>query len=315
MKGIFAAILAVVSLSFALPAGAITYGVRDDGEHPYVGLLVFFDPVEEDWFSCTGTLLSPTVMLTAGHCTFDIGTGGAATEGGSGGDDVWVTFEEDPDFSTFPPSADYPDDVAGLYAARSGWFQSNASFTRARSHPHPSFDDFEEFPNDHDVGVVVLDEPSAVGTFGVVAGLGTLEAIASKGRGHNKVLIETAGYGIQEVHPKDVQLAERWKSTSRIVNLKSHVTGEFNLQTSNNPSEAGGRGGACFGDSGGGLFLNDTNVVVAVVSFGNDSCKGTDYSARADVADVQDFLAEFVELAPPVVPASKPGAAGKAARR
>ena len=44
-----------------------------------------------------------------------------------------------------------------------------------------------------------------------------------------------------------------------------------------------------------GVFLNDTNTVVAVVSFGNNgNCKGADYSARVDVADARDFILPFV---------------------
>ena len=81
--------------------------------------------------------------------------------------------------------------------------------------------------------------------------------------------------------------------------MNRELTGEFNLHTSNNPSPVGGQGGTCFGDSGGGVFLNDTNIVVAVVSFGtNDDCKGSDYSARADIADTQDFVRSFLEEAP-----------------
>jgi hypothetical protein len=46
----------------------IVSGQPDNGAHPYVGLLVFDDangPVTR----CSGSLLSSTVVLTAGHCT------------------------------------------------------------------------------------------------------------------------------------------------------------------------------------------------------------------------------------------------------
>jgi len=294
LRHIASAAALICMLASARTAQAITFGVHDDGEHPFVGFMLLFDPTEPGWFSCSGTLLSPTVFLTAGHCTFAIGTDGAETAGGSGGNDVWISFDERVDLSGFPERADYPDE-ATLYAARSQVLDTNSHFTRGTSHPHPLYDGFREFPNDHDVGVVTLDSDAPVSSFGVLADVGTLDVIAHRGRGHNKVLIETAGYGIQEVKPKSVELDERWKSTSRIVNLKSHLTGEDNLETSNNPSPAGGQGGSCFGDSGGGLFLNDTNQVVAVVSFGqNDNCKGADFSARMDVADTHDFVAGFL---------------------
>ena len=287
---------APTSTSEAPPPSFITSGVTDDGEHPYVGFMLFFDAVTPGWFSCSGTLLDEQTFLTAGHCAFDIGTNGGATPGGSGGNDTWVTFEETVDLTNFPKRADFPDDEAGLYAARSAWLNGNTDFTRGTSNPHPAFANFADFPANHDVGVVVLDDPAGVGSFGVLTPLGTLDALAGTGKDHNKVIIETAGYGIQEIRPDFLSLDERWKSTSRVVNLRNALTDGWNLQTSNNPSPANGQGGTCFGDSGGGIYLNNTNMVVAVVSFGlNNNCKGTDFSARTDISDSQDFILGFLE--------------------
>jgi hypothetical protein len=276
------------------PAAAITYGQPDAGEHPYVGYMLFFDAVEPGWFSCSGTLLDGDTFLTAGHCAFNIGTNGAAA-GSSGGNDVWVTFDAQVDLTGFPRRADYPDE-ASLYAARAAYLDADADFVRGTSFPHPAYDSFADFPVNHDVGVVELDDAVDVGDVGVLAPLGTLEIVTGSGKDHNKVLIESVGYGTQEVHPKPLEVDERWKSTSTIVNIGSHLTDGWNLHTSNNPSAVGGSGGTCFGDSGGGVFLNDTNVLVAVTSFGfNGNCKGADYSARVDIADSQDFILPFVD--------------------
>ena len=70
------AVLALV-LFAAAPIGAITYGEPDQGEHPYVGWIIFYDGFVEGWFSCSGTLLDATTFLTAGHCVYDIGTNGS----------------------------------------------------------------------------------------------------------------------------------------------------------------------------------------------------------------------------------------------
>jgi hypothetical protein len=50
------------------PASAITNGVPDGDDHPYVGLAVFDTATGPTW-RCSGSLLSPTVFLVAGHCT------------------------------------------------------------------------------------------------------------------------------------------------------------------------------------------------------------------------------------------------------
>ena len=107
---LFAAVAAL--LAVAAPSQAIKGGVPDNGAHPHVGQLLFFDPTAIDprfddpggWFNCTGTLVSPTIVVTAGHCTFGIGHGGEPTETGSGGNDVWINFSEVPDYSILPPT-------------------------------------------------------------------------------------------------------------------------------------------------------------------------------------------------------------------
>jgi hypothetical protein len=72
-----------VAALLALPAAsafAITYGQADEGRHPWVGALVGqFSSGQFPY--CSGTLISPTVFLTAAHC--DLGTSR-----------VTVTFDE-----------------------------------------------------------------------------------------------------------------------------------------------------------------------------------------------------------------------------
>src|SRR5512147_1556106 len=50
------------------PAFAVTDGKVDGNDHPAVVLIVM-DVAGAPAFRCSGTLLSPTVVLTAGHCT------------------------------------------------------------------------------------------------------------------------------------------------------------------------------------------------------------------------------------------------------
>ena len=76
---VLAALGAAVA-ALAGSAGAITGNYTDDFVHDNVGLLVFYTPntpAGEDPFShrCSGTLISPTVMVTAGHCTTGVDEG------------------------------------------------------------------------------------------------------------------------------------------------------------------------------------------------------------------------------------------------
>lgn len=296
MRKLKLAVVGVVALLImtAAPVGAITYGEPDAGEHPYVGFMIFFDPNAPGWFSCSGTLLDADTFLTAGHCTFGIGTDGEA-EGDTGGNDVWVTFDPTEVLAGWPARADFPDE-ATLYAARSAWLNANPEYTKGIAVPSPNYDNFSGFPTNHDVGVVQLDEDVVMGTYGQLAPLGTVEAMVLDPSQKNAALIETVGYGIQAIQPNPMDVESRFKSTSRIVSNRSQISRSGNLHTLNNPSAVGGIGGSCFGDSGGPLFVNNTNLVVAVVSFGfSGTCHGADYSWRVDIASSQDFITPFLD--------------------
>ena len=62
------AALAILAATVA-PVGAITKNYEPDFDHPFVGLVAFYDANGDFVHRCTGELLAPTVVLTAGHCT------------------------------------------------------------------------------------------------------------------------------------------------------------------------------------------------------------------------------------------------------
>ncbi|HZB42910.1 MAG TPA: trypsin-like serine protease, partial [Ilumatobacter sp.] len=66
-------------LSLLVPsATAITGNFQKDFVHDYVGLVVFYsdeDPNDPFSHRCSGTLISPTVVVTAGHCTEGVDEG------------------------------------------------------------------------------------------------------------------------------------------------------------------------------------------------------------------------------------------------
>jgi hypothetical protein len=293
LKSGLVALAMIAALAVAAPVGAITYGQPDAGEHPYVGFMIFFDASEPGWFSCSGTLLDADTFLTAGHCTFPVATDGEE-DGTPGGNDVWVTCNATDVLAGWPARADYPDEES-LYEARSEWLNNNPDYVKGLAIPDPLYDDFAGFPVNYDIGVVQLDEDVTMSTYGVLAPLGTAETLAGTPSERNSALVETVGYGIQSIQPKPMDETTRYKSTSRIVEVNGSIARGGNLHTLNNPSAVGGRGGSCFGDSGGPVFVNNTNEIIAVVSFGfSGTCHGADYSWRVDTQPSYDFILPFV---------------------
>lgn len=294
---VLGAVLAM--LAVAGPAQAIKGGVPDNGVHPYVGQLLFYDPTAIDprfddpggWFNCSGTLVSATVVVTAGHCTFGTGFNGEPTETGSGGNDVWISFAEVPDYSILPPSSQFiPDDNEGRYDAWSDALNDSAEWIRATAYPHPEYDDAAFF--EHDLGVLVLDEPVTRAQYGELPAEGLLDELYAE----NKQQLYTAvGYGLERAGPKTSFGGDtRRRAELRLVNLNG-VLGA-GKGTAAKFSNNANTGGTCFGDSGGPIFVSGTSTIVAVNSFATSStCSGTTGAYRIDQADDLAFLAQFLD--------------------
>lgn len=74
MRRIILALAALALLASAAPVGAITSGAEDGDGHPAVGGLVSAKQYSDGtWLYCSGTLIAPTVFLTAAHCAEDNG--------------------------------------------------------------------------------------------------------------------------------------------------------------------------------------------------------------------------------------------------
>jgi V8-like Glu-specific endopeptidase len=72
MRSLISAAVVLAALATAAPAAAITNGSPDGNRHPYVaGLVSDTQYPDGTWIYCSGTLISPTVVLTAAHCNED----------------------------------------------------------------------------------------------------------------------------------------------------------------------------------------------------------------------------------------------------
>jgi len=261
----FIATLAVAAMlwgALAAPATAITDGAPDGDGHPFVGLMVAQDAAGSPLWFCSGALISSKVFLTAGHCT---GAPAARVE-------IWF----DADVESRIPGNGFPfdGDVGGTPIT------------------HPKYD-----PNAfslYDLGVVILDEPMVMVTYGALPTLNQLDALKTK-RGKQDVTFTAVGYGFQMAFPPPAQ----WKEHNVFLRMVAHPklnqvnggrVGDSSLLLSANAST----GGACIGDSGGPNFIGSSNVIGGITSFSkNGNCAGTAGVYRVDRADDLEWLATF----------------------
>ena len=157
--------------AMAAPAEAITNGTADGNAHPNVGGLVAAEAYSDGtWIYCSGTLISPTVFLTAAHCD----------EGGDGR--VRVTF-----------SRAYHDGDP-VYA---GTFHGDPLYGGQQGDPH-------------DIAVVVLDNaitsisPAALPAAGSLGSLSVGQTITSVGYGAYDV-VKAQGAGGHDFLYDDVR--------------------------------------------------------------------------------------------------------------
>jgi V8-like Glu-specific endopeptidase len=260
------AIMAILVIAIS-PVGAITDGELDGDGHPHVVLLIM-DVDGAPMWRCSATLLSPTVVLTAGHCVSNY-PGPPAT-----GFRIFTESDVENGDNTYP-FAGGPNSVEA-----EDWYA------------HPLYETAPFWY--HDVGVVILEEPGFVlDTYGELPQLDQLDQLKTR-RGRQDTTFTAVGYGLQRINPVFIESEKiRMYAEPRLIQINvPGFTGDFSLLLSNNHST----GGTCFGDSGGPNFLGDSDVVAGVTSFGiNGNCAGTGGVFRMDRQDVLDFVSPFLD--------------------
>ena len=243
-------------------ARAIVNGTFTGSSFGNVGaLLVDFNgngKVDGDDEDCTGSLISPTVFLTAAHCVEFLAPG----------TQLYVSFEP----KLYPTPKTY-------IAAKSWTFDPQYGHDQA---------------NLHDLAVVILPKGSTrgitpltlppAGYFDQLKAAGTLGATrfvnVGYGTSASRTGIPSFGYD-----------GTRKSSMAEFMVLQPYWLG---LLINGN---ATGEGGDCYGDSGGPKFIEGhTDMVVATVTTGDYNCRATSWDYRLDTASARDFLGQFVAL-------------------
>ena len=259
---ILASILAV-ALLLVTPALAITFGEPDGNRHPNVGTMVPKSPIPYIPTICTGTLISPTVFLTAAHCI--VGMKGMF---GLDPTDVYVTFDSE---------------VTG----------TPATYNVVSATIDPNYNHTASDP--HDLAVLILDGPVTGITPAELPAAGLLDEMKASGALKDQQFV-AVGYGTVRDDKTGAP------PVLSLDGIRRYTTGTFSaltqswLKISKNP--ATGDGGICWGDSGGPHFLelDEEEILISVTSATDAACRAMDFTYRLDTESARSFLGEFVTL-------------------
>jgi len=214
--------------------------------------------VDGDDEDCTGSLISPTVFLTAAHCVEFLAP---STQ-------LYVSFEP----RLYPAPKTYIAATSWTYDPQYGHDQANL----------------------HDLAVVILPKGSTKGVTPLkLPPAGYLDRLAAQ-NGLKNTLFVNVGYGVSASRtgqPSFGYDGTRQMSKSPFMGLQPYWLG---LLINSN---ATGEGGDCYGDSGGPKFIDGhPDMVVATVTTGDYNCRATTWDYRLDTQSAREFLDRFVTL-------------------
>jgi hypothetical protein len=217
-------------------------------------------------------LISPTVFLTASHCT--------------------VFFENDLALRGFTAfvSFDNPIPFGDLTDRRTKLIP----VTQVVS--NPGYNQSQSDPGDIAVLLVKANDTRGI-TPATLPTAGLLDQLAAQQRLQSAVFTPV-GYGLQNrVVGGGVPFFQDMNPIPRMFAFSSfNSLNPAFLRLSQNPST--GNGGTCFGDSGGPNFFNygGARILAAITITGDAVCRSTNVTYRLDTASARNFLAPYVTL-------------------
>ncbi len=241
-------------------AHAITYGVADEQKHPAVGALLDTDQSGNLYAYCSGTLISPTILLTAAHCD------------PVDPEHVGVTFE---------PNA-----------------RNAAVVYTGKFHAHPGYSPAQNDP--HDIAVIEFAEPVPViepaqlptlGLFDTLKDNGLLKGSHYTAVGYGGQERNFDGQGRPIIAYEDTR---EWSVQS--FNALNHAWLRLsqNRATGDGGACYGDSGGPNFIGSG----ASESNVIAGTTITGDMQCVATNVIYRLDTPSAQTFLRQFVPSVP-----------------
>ena len=265
---------AITLLLIPTIARAIVYGFVDTNNvFKNTGAFIVKSPTTGHIFPiCSGTLISPTVFLTASHCT-------AFFEQ----DLVPVGYEAFVSFDNPIPFGDLTSNQTKLVPVTQ--VVTNPGYNQSQSDPG-------------DIAVLILRERDTRGiTPATLPPAGLLDQLSSQ-NGLQNAVFTPVGYGLQNrVNGGGPPFFQDMNPVPRMYAFSSfNALNQAFLRLSQNPST--GNGGTCFGDSGGPNFFNHngTRLLAAITITGDAVCRSTNTTYRLDTASSRNFLAPYVTL-------------------
>ena len=271
------AVAGAALMAAAAPVSAITGGTEDLEGHPGVAMIAWYESAGR--YRCTATLVTPTVLVTAAHCT-----SGVIGQ-------TFVTFASDANAPLPRATDDTGSGTSATGYAATGYSGVTVTGTAI---PHPEYSDFTDIDNWNDVGVIILDAPVLNRPLAKLAPLNYLDGYRQPLL--NKTIFTLVGYGTEVRKPesgpqKPVPFGT--PRVRRVAELPGQKMSPQIVQMNGVIADNRGTGGTCFGDSGGPAYLN--GYIVTVTSYGYTSnCRYLGGYQRLDIPVVRDWLLTFM---------------------